>query len=171
MKTSTEGFRQCYNAQVVVEGDNQLVVAVEVSDNASDQGRLLPMVDTAVEVCGETPEEVLADAGYANESDLEELENRGMDAYVALGREGKTGAKVDPQEYPARARMWNKMASEDGRRRYARRKWLSEAPNGWIKEAMGFRRFSFRGLEKVRAEWALVCLALNVKRLHGLKTA
>ena len=54
----------------------------------------------------------------------------------------------------------------------ARRKWLSEAPNGWIKEAIGFRRFSFRGLAKVRAEWTLVCLALNVKRLlHGLKAA
>ena len=99
------------------------------------------------------------------------LEDRGMDAYVALGREGKAVVNVDPEEYPARARMREKMASEDGRRRYARRKWLSEAPNGWIKEAMGFRRFSFRGLEKVRAEWTLVCLALNVKRLHGLKAA
>lgn len=132
--------------------------------------KLLSMIDTAA-VCGETPDVVLADAGYGNERDLKELEDRGMDAYVALGREGKAVAKVDPEEYPARARMREKMASEDGRRRYARRKWLSEAPNGWIKEAMGFRRFSFRGLEKVRAEWALVCLALNVKRLHGLKTA
>ena len=171
MKTSTEGFQQCYNAQVVVEGDNQLVVGAEVSDNASDQGQLLPMIDTAAQVCGQTPEQVLADAGYGNERDLKELEDRGMDAYVALGREGKAVVNVDPKEYPARARMREKMASEDGRRRYARRKWLSEAPNGWIKEAMGFRRFSFRGLEKVRAEWTLVCLALNVKRLHGLKAA
>ena len=171
MKTSTEGFQQCYNAQVVVEGDNQLVVGAEVSDNAGDQGQLLPMIDTAAQVCGQTPEQVLADAGYGNERDLKELEDRGMDAYVALGREGKAVVNVDPKEYPARARMREKMASEDGRRRYARRKWLSEAPNGWIKEAMGFRRFSFRGLEKVRAEWTLVCLALNVKRLHGLKAA
>ena len=171
MKTSTEGFQQCYNAQVVVEGENQLVVGVEVSDDASDQGQLLPMIDTAAEVCGETPEQVLADAGYGNERDLGELEDRRMDAYVALGREDKAVAIVDKEQNPARARMWEKMASEDGRRRYARRKWLSEAPNGWIKEAMGFRRFSFRGLEKVRAEWTLVCLALNVKRLHGLKAA
>ena len=97
MKTNTEGFQQCYNAQMVVEGDNQLVVAVEVSDNASDQGQLLPMIDTAAEVRGETPEQVLADAGYGNERDLNELENRGMDAYVALGREGKAVAKVDPE--------------------------------------------------------------------------
>ena len=53
----------------------------------------------------------------------------------------------------------------------ARRKWLSEAPNGWIKEVLGFRRFSFRGLAKVQAEWNLVCLALNIKRIGALRTA
>ena len=54
---------------------------------------------------------------------------------------------------------------------YAERKWLSEAPYGWIKHALGFRRFSLRGLAKVRCEWDLVCLALNVKRLHVLMAA
>ena len=76
-----------------------------------------------------------------------------------------------PEEYPARARMTAKLATETGRRRYARRKWQAEAPIGWIKEALGFRRFSFRGLEKVQAEWTLVCLALNIKRLHTLQAA
>ena len=56
----------------------------------------------------------------------------------------------DPDKYPAKARMAKKLASEEGRRRYARRKWMAEAPVGWIKEVMGFRRFSFRGLEKVQ---------------------
>ena len=171
MKTSSEGFQQSYNAQTVVEGENQLVVDVGVTNNASDQGQLIPMIDGAAEVCGETPGQVLADAGYGNEQDLRELEKRGVDGYVALGREGKAPAKVDPREYPARARMAGKLATEDGRRRYGRRKWQAEAPIGWIKEAMGFRRFSFRGLEKVQAEWTLVCLALNVKRLHTLQAA
>ena len=58
-----------------------------------------------------------------------------------------------------------------GRARYARRTWLSEAPNGWIKEVLGFRRFSFRGLEKVRAAWDLVCLAVNIKRIGALASA
>ena len=96
---------------------------------------------------------------------------RGIDGYVALAREGREPAKVDPTEYPARARMADKLATEEGRRRYARRKWQAEAPIGWIKEVLGFRRFSFRGLEKVRAEWTLVCLALNIKRLHTLQAA
>ena len=61
MKTSSEGFQQSYNAQMVVEGENQLVVGAEVTDNASDQGQLIPMVDAAAETCGETPAQVLAD--------------------------------------------------------------------------------------------------------------
>ena len=171
MKTSTEGFQQCYNAQTVVDGDNQLVVGTEVTDNASDQGQLIPMVDVAAEVRGNAPAQVLADANYCNERDLEELEARDIDGYVAVGREGKAAVKVDPKKHPAKARMAEKLATEDGRRRYGRRKWMAEAPIGWIKEVMGFRRFSFRGLEKVHAEWTLVCLALNVKRLHTLQAA
>ena len=58
-----------------------------------------------------------------------------------------------------------------GRAAYAERKWLSEAPNGWIEHVLGFRRFSLRGLAKVRGEWDLVCLALNAKRLHALMAA
>ena len=171
MKTSSEGFQQSYNAQMAVEGENQLVVGAEVTDNASDQGQLVPMVDAVAETCGETPEQVLADAGYCNEPDLQALKERDIDGYVALGREGGTAAAVDADEHPAKARMAEKLESDEGRRRYARRKWMAEAPVGWIKEVMGFRRFSFRGLEKVQAEWTLVCLALNVKRMHTLQAA
>ena len=115
---------------------NQLVV--EVTDNASDQGQLIPMVDVAAEVRGNAPAQVLADANYCNERDLEELEARDIDGYVAVGREGKAAVKVDPKKHPAKARMAEKLATEDGRRRYGRRKWMAEAPIGWIKEVMGF---------------------------------
>ncbi len=171
MKTSSEGFQQCYNAQVAVEGENQLIVATEVSSNASDQGRLVPLVDEVEATHGERPETVLADAGYCNEDDLEALEARGVDAYVALGREGRRAVAVDAARHPAKARMAGKLATSPGRAQYARRKWLSEAPNGWIKEVLGFRRFSLRGLHKVQGEWNLVCLALNVKQLQRLQAA
>ena len=65
--------------------------------------------------------------------------------------------------------MAKKLATETGRATYARRKWISEAPHGWIKEVLGFRRFSVRGLRKTQGEWDLVCLALNVKRLQSLR--
>ena len=169
MKTSAEGFQQCYNAQVAVEGQNQLIVAVEVSSNASDQGRLTPLVQEVQSTHGRRPETVLADAGYCNEAELDKLETLGVDACVALGREGRRAVEVDAEKHPAKARMAKKLATEAGRARYAERKWLSEAPIGWIKEALGFRRFSVRGLNKVRGEWDLVCLALNVKRMQGLQ--
>ena len=67
--------------------------------------------------------------------------------------------------------MAKKMATESGRARHAERNWLSEAPLGWIREALGFRRFGVRGLRQVQGEWDLVCLTLNVKRMRGLRTA
>ena len=101
------------------------------------------------------PETVLADAGYCNERDLSELEARGIDGYVAPGREGKRVADKDAKRHPATHRMVEKLATPTGRERYAQRKWLSEAPNGWIKEVLGFRRFSVRSLDKARGEWDL----------------
>ncbi|MYI25275.1 MAG: IS1182 family transposase [Gammaproteobacteria bacterium] len=170
MKTSSEGFQQCYNAQLAVDDERQLIVAAEVTANASDQGQLLPRLDEVEAAYGAVPERVLADAGYCNERDLLALEERGVDGYVALGREGKKAA-ADAKSRPAAARMLKKLLKPEGHAQYARRKWLSEAPNGWIKQAMGFRRFSVRGLRKVQGEWALVCLALNMKRMQGLQAA
>jgi len=168
MKTSAEGFQQCYNAQVAVDGEHQLIVATELTANASDQGAMMGLLDEVKETFDEQPETVLADAGYCNERDLSELEARGIDGYVAPGREGKRVADKDAKTHPATHRMVQKLATATGRERYAQRKWLSEAPNGWIKEVLGFRRFSVRGLAKARGEWDLVCLALNIKRLQPL---
>ena len=170
MKTSAEGFQQSYNAQTVVDDASQMVVEASVSACASDQGELIARLDAVERQYGARPEEVLADAGYCNEADLTELEARGIAGYVAVGREGKK-AVVDPKRRPATARMKQKLGTAAGRARYARRKWLSEAPNGWIKEVLGFRRFSLRGLAKVQGEWNLVCLALNIKRIGTLQTA
>lgn len=171
MKTSNEGFQQCYNAQAAVDAEHQLVVATGVTANASDQGGLPVLLDAVAESFDVQPDTVLADAGYCNERDLTALETRGVDGYVATGREGKQAATRDPQKQTATGRMVEKLAMPAGRAAYAERKWLSEAPHGWIKHVLGFRCFSLRGLAKVRGEWDLVCLALNAKRLHLLMAA
>ena len=85
MKTSNEGFQQCYNAQVTVDAEHQLVVATDLTANASDQGELPVLLDAVKETFAAQPETVLADAGYCNERDLTDLEKRGIDGYVALG--------------------------------------------------------------------------------------
>ena len=171
MKTSNEGFQQCYNAQVAVDAEHQLVVATGLTANASDQGELPVLLDTVKERFDAQPATVLADAGYCNERDLTDLETRGVDGYVAPGREGKQSVTRNLEKHPATGRMVDKLATPAGRAVYAQRKWLSEAPYGWIKHVLGFRRFSLRGLAKARCEWDLVCLALNVKRLHVLTAA
>ena len=171
MRTSSEGFRQCCNAQVAVDGEHQLIVATELTSNGSDQGALVGLLDEVRDRFDAQPGTVLADAGYCNERDLSELEARGIDGYVATGREGKRSAARDAGRHPATRRMVEKLATPEGRKRYAQRKWLSEAPNGRIKEVLGFRRFSVRGLAKARGEWNLVCLALNIRRLQPLPAA
>ena len=171
MKTSTEGFQQCYNAQVAVDGEQQIIVATQVSAQASDPGQMMGLLAEVEETFEETPRQVLADAGYCHEADLQALEARGVDGYVALGREGKRAVEVDPGKYPARSRMRKKLASLAGQVEYRRRKWIAEAPHGWIKQQLGFRQFSLRGLRSVQGEWDLVCLALNIKRLSALMAA
>ena len=113
----------------------------------------------------------LADAGYCNEADLAALEARGIRGHVALGREGRKHAAIDRDRRPATHRMEEHLATPQGRAAYAERKGLSETPNGWIKEVLGFRRFHVWGQKKVQGEWSLVCLALNIRRMSGLATA
>ena len=167
MKTSQDGFPQCSNAQIVVDGDSQLIVTTAVSDQASDQGQLPRLLDAVQAHYGHRPTQLLADAGYRHEEDLQELENRGIDGYVALGRERKTASGQSPQG-AANRRMQTQLDTLQGQEIYAQRKWLVEAPIGWIKRILGFRQFGLRGLHPVQGEWDLVCLALNVKRLHRL---
>ena len=111
MKTSAEGFQQCYNAQGAVDGEHQLIVATEWTSNASDQGAMVGLLDEVKETFDAQPETVLADAGYCNERDLSELEMRGIDGYVAPGREGNKTVSRDPHTHPATHRMVEKLAT------------------------------------------------------------
>ena len=88
---------------------------------------------------------------------------------MALGREGKSDRKIDAEKYPAKARMAERLKTPEGKAHYRRRKVIPEPVFGWIKQALGFRRFSMRGLERVKAEWDLICLAVNLKRLRTLE--
>jgi hypothetical protein len=97
MKTA-DGFQQCYNGQLAVDRDFQMIVENKLTANASDNGELLDVLAGIEGHLGEHPEAVLADAGYRNEEDLVELESRHIDACVSLGREGKAVGKIDPNK-------------------------------------------------------------------------
>ena len=114
------------------------------------------------------PEQALADAGYRSEDNFQALAGSGTELVVAMGREGKRCAEVDAQKTPHTAAMAAKLQTEAGKAAYRKRKWIAEPPNGWIKGVLGFRQFSLRGLHRVQAEFKLVCLALNLRRMSAL---
>jgi len=169
MKTSS-GFDQCYNGQIAVDEAAQLIVATGLTNCAADTAELLPLIDRTHATLGGDPPEVLADAGYRSEATFQTLEARGITAYISLGHEVRPGKPPNPA-HRATQRMAARLASDAGRARYRRRKAIVEPVLGWIKEVLGFRRFMMRGLAKARGEWNIVCLAVNVKRLHRLGTA
>jgi transposase len=167
MKTG-DGYQQCYNGQLAVDDAFQLIVANALTANASDNGELLRLLEGIETTLQEKPERLLADAGYRKEADLQELERRRIDACVSLGKEGKEIGKIDIGKHPATSRMAQKLATAEGRERYAQRKHIVEAVNGWIKNVLGFRQFSLRGEAAASGEWHLVCLATNLRRMRPL---
>ena len=167
MKTA-DGFQQCYNGQLAVDRDFQLIVENKLTANSSDNGELLDVLAGVERHLGERPEVALADAGYRDEKCFKELEQRRIDSYIALARKDKPPDEIDTERYPATRRMAEKLAGADGKARYAERKWISEAVNGWIKRVLGFRQFSLRGLNSASGEWDLVCLATNLRRMQPL---
>jgi transposase len=169
MKTSA-GFDQCYNSQLAVDETSQIIVAIGLTNCGADNAELLPLLDQVHATVGANPREVLADAGYRGEATFQTLEARAITAYISLGHETRATKPPNPA-HRATQRMADRLTSDAGRARYRRRKTIVEPVLGWIKEVLGFRRFSMRGVVNARGEWRVVCLAANLKRLHRLQPA
>ena len=169
MKRAGGGFDPAYNGQTAVDDTAHIIVAAELVNCAADAGELPKMLQAVHNNLGAYPKQTLADAGYRSEAVFKELGER-TDLIVALGREGKQQATIDADSLPLTAAMGEKMKAEPVREAYRRRKWLAEPPNGWIKSVLGFRQFSMRGPHKVQAEWKLVCMALNLRRMATMQT-
>lgn len=90
---------------------------------------------------------------------------------MAIGREGKSHREISEVTFPMTAAMVEKMKTRKARDAYRRRKGLAEPPNGWIKNVLGLRQFSMRGLHRAQAEWKLVCMALNLRRMATMLAA
>jgi IS5 family transposase len=142
-------------------------VAVGVTNNSADSTQLIPMIDAIEAVIDEMPVQVVADAGYRSDRNFERLEAKNVDGVIALGREGKPDAPPISLSQKATQRMKEKLVSPKGEAAYRRRKAIVEPVFGWIKSVLGLRQFSLRGLSKTNAEWHLVCLAMNLRRMNG----
>jgi transposase len=172
---SKDGFVQAYNVQIAVDAEAQIIVAHDVTQSGSDCAQLLPMTDAVEANLGRRPEQVSADAGYCSEENLAGLEDRNIDAYVATGRArdavaGTAKDKAAPAPelagLPTRVEAMRAKIKAGGHDSpYRLRKQLPEPVFGQIKQGLGFRQFLLRGIEKVRAEWALICTAHNLRKL------
>lgn len=171
MKRAGGGFDASYNAQTAVDEAAHIVVAAELTNVGSDAAELPKMLASIKSNLGQAPRQVLADTGYRSEAVFEQLADSETEIVVSMGREGKQQVKFHHDRKPYSAAMATKVQSESGKQAYRKRKWIAEPPNGWIKNVMGFRQFSLRGLHRVQAEWKLVCLALNLRRMGAMTAA
>jgi transposase len=163
-KSKREGYEQAYNSQAVVDADGSQLV------------KMVPQSIGKVAV-------VLADSGYANGAEVDQLQQRSaedkIEVYVAVSAEDRRRYDYRPERKedkpvknicaPWKLQMQEKIETETGRALYSRRKQTVEPVFGVIKAAMGFRQFLLRGLDKVQGEWQLVTMAYNFKRLWNLQ--
>jgi transposase len=172
-----DGIVQGYNAQAAAEPKLLLIGGQSVTEAANDKQQLVPMVELIEQQSGQRPEAILADNGYCSEQNLEHLESAGqpegrIEGFIATGKqkhgEHRLPAKRGPLPQGATKveRMKRKLQTKVGRASYAARKCVVEPVFGQIKQARGFRQFLLRGKEKVKGEWALLCLTHNVLRLY-----
>jgi transposase len=171
----THGFVQAYNAQAVVDSQAQIIVAAALTEQANDKQQLVPMLEEVENNVGEKPKKASADAGYCSETNITDKKLEGIDLYVApeRHRHGEKIEEVSCAVASAQAgvieQMRQKLKTSQGQAIYKMRKAIVEPVFGQIKEVRGFRRFSFRGKEKVAAEWQLICLTHNLLKLFTAK--
>jgi transposase len=179
---SKDGFVQAFNAQAAVDAEAQIIVAQGVTQNANDKHQLVPVTDAIETNLGRKPRQLSADSGYCSNANIEALETRGIDGYIAPSRAkdaGTTEASVavppagdfpaaspEPASAPTRVEAMREKIKAGGHGSpYRLRKQLPEPVFGQIKQARGFRQFLLRGLEKVCAEWSIVCTVHNLLKL------
>jgi hypothetical protein len=170
-------FRLGYNGEVAVSEDH-FIVAVRVTQNATDNSSLLPMVSEVERQCRSKPEKVLADSGYYSAENLDAMKRQQIDAYVPdsnMARELNTGKVAqgmgrNPRVVHAEtSHMRQKLRRPEGRKMYEKRKSMVEPVIGTLKEQRGMRQFLRRGLAAVSMELTLAAISYNITRFHRLR--
>lgn len=181
MPVSGGGFEQCYNVQAGVDTDTMLVFSAHVTQATNDKQQLEPALEKlqALPATLGKPTHLLADAGYFSGTNVQACVEQQIEPLLAMKREAHHLPVFErfapdtpaPETDDPVVRMAHRLKTRAGRALYALRKQTVEPVFGIIKQVMGFRQFSLRGLEKVRGEWTLVALAWNVKRMNVLRMA
>jgi transposase len=179
MKVNNKGWDQCVNAQAAVDSKKQIVVACDVTNESNDKQQFEPMLQKAQENVGKDKriKAASADSSYYSESNVKYAESKKIDAYIATEKVKHNYPVVKapcgrvPKNLTVKQKMAGKLRTKKGRETYSKRKSVVEPVFGRIKRARGFVQFSLRGLEKMRGEWAIVCLTHNLLKLFRAQYA
>ncbi|MGH8832762.1 MAG: IS1182 family transposase [Polaromonas sp.] len=178
MPTAGGGFEQAYNAQAAVDAPTMLVVATTVSQAPNDKEQVKPMLQAlAAHATLGKAEYLIADTGFYSEKNIQACQQAQITPLIAVARDEHHPSWRERHSEPApladnasvAQTMSHSLKTKGGRALYALRKQTVEPVFGIIKSVLGFRQFSLRGLDKVRGEWSLVCLAWNLKRMAVLR--
>jgi transposase/IS5 family transposase len=165
------GFILGYTGEIAVSEDH-IIVSQQVTQAKTDNARLVPILEEVKKQCGEQPAVVLADTGYFSLDNLNEMERRGIEAYIPdsnMAQEINKGKRCPKMKLqPVQKRMRTKLRSKEGRTIYGKRKGIVEPVFGVLKEQRGMRSFRLRGLEKVGNEFGLAAIAFNLTRLFNM---
>jgi len=164
-------FEQSYNAQAVVDSENQIIVAADVVDETNDKKQARPMMQQVKRNTGKLPREMSADTGYFSTDVVEKLTDDGIDTYMPPDKTNHSDKNQAaprgriPKNLSIADRMRRKLKTKRGRERYGLRKETAEPVFGQIKQARGFRQFLLRGKTKVKSEWRIICTGHNMLKL------
>jgi len=169
---TAQGWELGYTADLAVS-DDHLIVAARVTQNATDNASLVPMVEEVERQCGARAEKVTADSGFFSGQALRMMKQQGIDLYVPdnnLKHEMQTGKRAQGIGQsrirdPEHRRMRTKLRTQAGRNIYQRRQAVVEPVFGILKEQRGMRKFRRRGLAAVTTEWMLAAIAYNLTRM------
>jgi len=178
MPISGGGFEQAYNAQAGVDTETMLIVTAHVSQAPNDKKELEPALTNVKQLPQElgAVKVIAADNGFFSESNVNLCEQNDITPYIAVKRESHHPSPMERFQEPtplsaganAVDTMKHRLKTKSGKAVYATRKSTIEPVFGIIKSVMGFRQFLLRGLDAVKGEWNLVCIAFNLKRLYAL---
>jgi len=177
MKTA-KGYLQGYNAQAAVT-EGQVIVAADVTQDASDYAELAPMLAKTAEnlEAAGVEEEVkvaVADAGYFSEANVESAAPEGPELLIATTKDRERRRALQelppprgriPKGLSERERMERKLRTKRGRELYKKRSRTVEPVFGQVKGARRCDSFLLRGLDGAEGEWKLICGTHNLLKL------
>lgn len=158
-----------------------LVITAHVTQACNDKRAVVPtlkQIAALPEMLGEV-QTLVADNGFFSQANVVACAQTGIEPLLAIKRESHHQPLMErfapdpsaPQTTDALANMLHRLSTQGGRALYKLRKQTVEPVFGIIKQGMGWRQMSMRGLRKAQGEWNLVTMAWNIKRMHVLRTA